>query len=87
MLAERLLVGGLSLLTRLRGQRARRLLELNDAFLAVLLSADFLGHSRSLRGHKIDRLGYDCYLIPIHSYMLVHVNYIAEDCNTCFNKK
>jgi len=55
VLAERLLVGGLSLLTRLRGQRARRLLELNDAFLAVLLSADFLGHSRCLgRGDFLD---------------------------------
>merc|ERR1711982_128318 len=55
VLAERLLVGCLSLLTRLRGQRARRLLELNDAFLAILLSADFLGNSRSLgRGDFLD---------------------------------
>jgi len=48
VLAERLLVGGLSLLARLRGQRARGLLKLNDAFLAVLLSADFLRHRRCL---------------------------------------
>jgi len=55
VLAKRLLVGGLSLLARLRWQRARRLLKLNDAFLAILLSADFLGHRRSLgRGDFLD---------------------------------
>ena len=48
MLAERLLVGGLSLLTRLRGQRARRLLELNDALVTVLLTANLFGHRRGL---------------------------------------
>jgi len=48
VLTERLLIRGLSLLAALRGQRTRRLLELNDARIAVLLSADLLRHRRRL---------------------------------------
>jgi len=48
VLAERLLVGGLPLLAALRGQSAGSLVELNDALVAVLLSADLLRHSRRL---------------------------------------
>jgi len=48
VLTEGLLVGGLSLLAALRGQRTRRLLELNDARIAVLLSADLLRQCRRL---------------------------------------
>ena len=48
VLAERLLVGGLSLLAALSGQSARSLVELNDALVAVLLTADLLRDSRRL---------------------------------------
>ena len=48
VLAEWLLVGSLSLLARLRGQRARGLLELNDALVTVLLTANLFGHRRRL---------------------------------------
>jgi len=48
VLAEWLLVGSLSLLARLRGQRARGLLELNDALVTVLLTANLFGHRRGL---------------------------------------
>jgi len=48
VLAEGLLVGGLPLLAALRGQSAGSLVELNDALVAVLLSADLLRHSRRL---------------------------------------
>jgi len=48
VLAERLLVGGLSLLAGLRGQSARSLVELNDALVAVLLTANLLLHRRRL---------------------------------------
>ena len=52
MLAERLLVGGLPLLAALRGQSARHFLQLDDALVAVLLTADLLGHSRRLEQVK-----------------------------------
>jgi len=48
VLTKGLLVGSLSLLAALRGQRPRRLLELNDARVAVLLSADLLRQRRRL---------------------------------------
>jgi len=48
VLAERLLVGGLPLLAALSGQSARSLVELNDALVAVLLTADLLRDSRRL---------------------------------------
>ena len=48
MLAERLFVRGLSLLTGLRGQSAGSLVELNDALVAILLAADLLLHRRCL---------------------------------------
>jgi len=51
VLAERLLVGGLPLLAALRGQSARHFLQLDDALVAVLLTADLLGHSRRLLDH------------------------------------
>ena len=50
VLAERLLVGGLSLLAGLRGQSARSLVELNDALVAVLLTTNLLLHRRRLEG-------------------------------------
>ena len=50
VLAEWLLVGSLSLLARMRGQRARGLLELNDALVTVLLTAYLFGHRRGLIG-------------------------------------
>jgi len=46
--AERLLVGGLPLLAALSGQSASSLVELDDAFVAVLLSSDLLSHRRRL---------------------------------------
>jgi len=46
--AERLLVGGLPLLAALSGQSARSLVELNDALVAVLLTADLLRHRSRL---------------------------------------
>merc|ERR1712136_351154 len=48
VLAEGLLVGGLSLLAGLRGQSAGSLVELNDALVAILLTADLLLHRRCL---------------------------------------
>jgi len=48
VLAERLLVGGLSLLAALSGQSARSLVELNNAFVAVLLSSNLLRHRSRL---------------------------------------
>jgi len=48
VLAEWLLVGSLSLLAHLRGQRARGLLKLNDALVTILLTADLFGHRRGL---------------------------------------
>jgi len=52
VLAERLLVGGLSLLAGLRGQSAGSLVELNDALVAILLAADLLLHRRCLLGDR-----------------------------------
>jgi len=48
VLAERLLVGCLSLLAGLRGQSAGSLVELNDALVTILLTADLLLHRRRL---------------------------------------
>jgi len=52
VLAERLFVRGLSLLTGLRGQSAGSLVELNDALVAILLAADLLLHRRCLLGDR-----------------------------------
>jgi len=52
VLAEGLLVGGLSLLAGLRGQSAGSLVELNDALVAILLAADLLLHRRCLLGDR-----------------------------------
>jgi len=52
VLTERLFVGGLSLFAALGGQRARRLLKLNEARVAVLLSADVLRHRSRLLDHR-----------------------------------
>jgi len=46
--AERLLVGGLPLLAALSGQSTGSLVELNDALVAVLLTADLLRHRSRL---------------------------------------
>jgi len=67
VLAERLLVGGLPLLAALRGQSAGSLVELNDALVAVLLSADLLRHSRRL----LDNWSLLCLLVLDEGGLLV----------------
>jgi len=70
VLAEGLLVGGLSLLAGLRGQSARSLVELNDALVAVLLTADLLLHRRRLLdGRRLFAL------LVLHegSFLVVHL--------------
>jgi len=52
MLTKWLLVGGLPLLAGLRGQSARHFVELDDALIAVLLTADLFGHGRCLLDHR-----------------------------------
>jgi len=67
VLAERFLVGGLPLLAALRGQSAGSLVELNDALVAVLLSADLLRHSRRL----LDNWSLLCLLVLDEGGLLV----------------
>jgi len=57
MLTKWLLVGGLPLLASLRGQSARHFVQLDDALIAVLFTADLLGHGSSLFDHSGLRRG------------------------------
>jgi len=70
VLAEGLLVGGLSFGSALRGQSARRLLKLNDALLAILLPANLFRQRR--------RLGYGNFLLRLFvlnegGFLVVHL--------------
>jgi len=67
VLAEGLLVGGLSLLAALSGQSAGSLVELNNAFVAVLLSSNLLRH----RSRLLDDGCFLCLLVLDEGGLLV----------------